>query len=187
RKEEAAAFEDAARRAQVRDCVVVVSWTGDADIDLSIEEPAGTVVSQRQPRSTSGGCHLGDVSAADGKSTVKGFSEAYVCPEGFAGEYRILVKNVWGRPTSDKVTIEVYRHYMSEKQTVDRAQVPLNDKSVMVPFTLNSGRRKEALKEAQVAHVAKIQNATNRALLAQQMNNGANGSVSTSFGNSLGN
>ena len=55
------------------DCVIVVTWTGDADIDLTIEEPTGTVVSQRRPRSVSGGVHLGDATSADGKTTAKAF------------------------------------------------------------------------------------------------------------------
>ena len=66
RKAEADAFDAAVRQAQQRDLKVVVTWTGNADIDLTIEEPAGTLVSQRRPRSVSGGVHLGDVSSADG-------------------------------------------------------------------------------------------------------------------------
>src|SRR6185503_20324020 len=85
KKTEAQVFEAAVKQASQRDCVVKVTWTGDADIDLSVEEPSGTVVSLRQPRSTSGGVHLGDISAADGKASVKGFAEAYVCPSGFPG------------------------------------------------------------------------------------------------------
>ena len=46
--------------AQIRDCVVVVSWTGDADIDLLVEEPSGSVCSFRSPRTTGGGVMLGD-------------------------------------------------------------------------------------------------------------------------------
>ena len=52
-------------QALVRDCVVVVSWTGDADIDLLVEEPTGTVCSFRNPRTTGGGLMLGDSSSAD--------------------------------------------------------------------------------------------------------------------------
>jgi hypothetical protein len=169
RKAEAEAFDAAVRKAQQRDCVVMVTWTGDADIDLVVEEPAGTLVSQRQPRSISGGVHLGDVSAADGKSTAKGFSEAYVCPEGFTGEYRILIKNVWGKPTSGKVTMDVYTHFGSEKQTLVHEQIPLGEKDTLATFALKDGRRKEAMREAQVANTVKIQNAANRALLAQQL------------------
>src|SRR5262245_18446882 len=170
RKPEAESFDAAVRQAQQRDCVVMVTWTGDADIDLVVEEPAGTLVSQRQPASVSGGVHLGDVSSADGKSTAKGFSEAYACPEGFSAEYRILIKNVWGKPTTGKVTMDVYTHFGSEKQTLDHAQVPLGEKDTLATFTLKDGRRKEALREAQVASTVKIQNAANRALLAQQLN-----------------
>src|SRR4029079_19520163 len=162
RKAEAEAFDAAVRKAQQRDCVVMVTWTGDADIDLLVEEPAGTIVSQRQPRSTSGGVHLGDVTSADGKSTTKGFSEAYVCPEGFAGDYRVLIKNVWGRPTSGKVTVDVYTHYGSAKEDLVHQQIPLEDKNALVTFHLDKGQRQEALPEAQVANVAKIQNAANR-------------------------
>jgi len=169
KKAEAEAFDAAVRRAQERDCVVVVTWTGNADIDVMVEEPAGTVVSQRQPRSTSGGVHLGDVTAADGKSTTKGFSEAYVCPEGFAGDYRVLIKTIWGRPTSGKVTVDVYTHYGSAKQTLVNDQIQIDEKNAVVEFKLDRGRRAEPLADAQVANVAKIQNAANRELLAQQL------------------
>ena len=129
RKSDADAFNAAVMQAQQRDCVVMVTWTGEADIDLTVEEPTGTVVSHRQPRSTSGGVHLGDVSSADGKSTVKGFSEQYVCPQGFAGDYRVLVKKVWGRPTSGKVTVRITRHAGSAKEITDQRKSHLEEKS----------------------------------------------------------
>ena len=169
RKEEALAFDAAVRKARQRDCVVVVTWTGDADIDLAVEEPAGSVVSQRQPRSTSGGVHLGDVSASDRGSGVKGLAEAYVCPEGFTGEYRVMLKNVWGRPTSGKVTIDIYSNFGTDREQVIHKQVALAEKNAVIAFDLKDGRRKEALPEDQVANIAKIQNAANRAVLAQQM------------------
>jgi hypothetical protein len=185
KKAQADAFLAAVNRAQERDCLVVVTWTGDADVDLSVEEPAGTVVSQRQPRSTSGGVHLGDVSAADGKSTTKGFSETYVCPQGFDGEYRALIKNVWGRPTSGKVTIDIYRHYGSPKQTHKRDQIDLSEKDALVRFDLQEGTRQDALPEAQIASTVKIQNAANRAVLAQQLVGLNNPQVASSFANSM--
>jgi hypothetical protein len=184
KKAEADAFDAAVSKAQERDCVILVTWTGDADVDLTVEEPSGTLVSQRQPRSASGGVHLGDVTSADGKSTTKGFSEAYVCPEGFAGEYRMMVRKVWGKPTSGKVTVDVYTHYGSPNQSVIHEQIPLAEKDALVTFQLDKGRRKDALPEAQVAHVAKVQNVANRAILAQQL--AANSpQSSSSFSNSL--
>ena len=58
--EEAKEFEAALDEAVRRDCVVVVSWTGEADVDLLVEEPSGTVCSLRNPRTTAGGVMLGD-------------------------------------------------------------------------------------------------------------------------------
>jgi hypothetical protein len=174
KKSEAEAFEAAVRKAQQRDCVVMVTWTGEADVDISVEEPSGTIVSQREPRSTSGGVHLGDVSSADSKAQAKGYAEGYVCPEGFSGKYRLLIKNIWGRPTSGKVTVDVYTHYGTDKQRVQHAQFPVGDKLTAVEFELDGGRRKDALPEAQIAQVAKIQNAANRTVLAQQLTNQGN-------------
>ena len=169
RKAEAEAFDAAVRQARRRDAVVVVTWTGNADIDLSVEEPSGTLVTQRDPRSTSGGVHLGDVAASDKSAGVNGFSEAYVCPEGFKGEYRARLKNIWGRPTGGKVTVDVYTNFGTDKQQLVRKQIPLDEKNAVVLFNVDDGRRAEPLAAAQVAQVAKVQNAMNRAVLAQQL------------------
>lgn len=185
RKPEAEAFEAAVRKASQRDCLVKVTWTGDADIDLAVEEPSGTVVSQRQPRSTSGGVHLGDVSAAQGKTTAKGFAEAYMCPSGFAGTYKAMLKAVWGKPTGGKVTIDIYKHYGTDQQQVIHEQIPLGEKNAVVLFDLKEGRRQEPLQEAQVANVAHVQNAVNRAILAQQLQGATNTSTGNSFADSL--
>jgi hypothetical protein len=184
RRQQAESFDAAARKAMQRDCKVVVTWTGDADIDLSVEEPSGAVVSQQQPRSISGGVYLGDVASAEGKGGTKGFSETYVCPLGFDGEYRVLIKNVWGRPTSGKVTLDIYTHFGSVQQKLVHEQIPLAEKNAVVVFDLKEGRRNEALPEAQVANVAKVQNAVNRAVLAQQLP--ANPQVGQAVAGSLG-
>jgi hypothetical protein len=185
RTQEAQALDAAVRRAQVRDCVVVVTWTGEADVDLMVEEPAGTVVSQWQPRSVSGGVHLGDATKLLPSAPPGSQSEVYVCPEGFSGQYRLLVKNVWGRPTSGKVTVDVYTHYGTDRQTHIREQIPLEDKNAVVLFELNNGRRTDPLPEAQLARV-RIENAANRALLAQQLA-AANPQAAQNFANSLAN
>jgi hypothetical protein len=169
KKEEAENFDAAISASRQRDVVVEVIWTGDADIDLLVEEPAGTICSSRQQRTTSGGVHLGDVAASAEKSSLKGFSEMYVCSEGFGGEYRVLLKNIWGRPTGNKVTINVYTDYGTPEQRVIHEQIPLGEKNAVVKFDVPGGRRKDALPEAQVANIAKVQNAMNRQILAQQL------------------
>ncbi len=164
---EAKRFEAALNQALVRDCVVKVIWTGDADIDLMVEEPAGSVCSFRSPRSTSGGVLIGE--SLTPTASHEGQSETYVCPEGFSGQYRMLVKRVWGKVTAGKVTVDIYTNYNTDQQTHIREQIPLGDKDALVTFDVANGRRQEALAEHQVASVAKVQLAVSRAVLAQQL------------------
>jgi hypothetical protein len=170
RKTEAEALEAAVRRAMVRDVIIRVTWTGEADVDIAVMEPNGTVCSLRNPRSTGGGMLLGDVSAEDKTASADGYSETYVCAEGFPGDYRVLIRNVWGRPTGGKVTVDLFANYGTEKQWHRREQIPLGEKNAEVVVTVTDGRRKELLPEAKVAQVAKVQNAVNQAILAQQFN-----------------
>jgi hypothetical protein len=182
---EAKAFDLALRDARARDCVVVVTWTGQADVDLSVGEPSGTICSLQNPRSISGGVLIGDVSSEGKAATASGYSEAYICPEGFSGVYRVLLRNVWGRPTSGKVTIDIYTNYATSKQKVIHKQIDLGEKNAVVLFDVKDGRRKEALPEAQVAQVAKVQNAMNRAVLAQQLAGLGNSNAALNFASSL--
>src|SRR5439155_17499967 len=84
-----------------------------------------------------------------------------------------------------KVTVDVITHYGSNQQTSERQQIPLNEKNALVTFNLIDGRRKEALADAQVENVAQIQNAANRALLAQQLAGVGNNGAAQSFGAAL--
>jgi hypothetical protein len=171
------AFLKKLQEAVVRDCVVRVSWTGDADVDVSVEEPTGTICSVSEPRTTGGGVRLGDAYAAAGKSS-EGASEAYVCPKGFAGKYRVRIRKVWGEVTAGKVTVDVYTHMRSGDMQHERQQLELTDKDAMVVFALNEGRRTEPLQAAQLAGAIKRQQAISRAVLAQQLGSGSDPSVS---------
>ena len=160
---EAESFRAAVQQAIARDCLVKVSWTGDADVDVMVEEPAGTVCSLRNQRTTSGGVLLGDAFAhATDKSSE--MSETYVCPEGFAGRYRVLVRRIWGDVTAGKVTVDVYTNQHTPQQKHMRQQIPLADKDALVVFELPEGRRSESLTEHQIASVANTQAAINRAV-----------------------
>jgi hypothetical protein len=170
RTREAAEFQAQLDQAKVRDCLVKVTWTGDADIDLLVEEPSGTLASFRNPRTTGGGVIVGDAAIADKRSTAEGQSETYVCPEAFDGTYRVLVRRVWGKVTAGKVTVDVYSHYGSPQQKHMRTQVPVGEEDAMVVFDLQDGRRQEELSEHLLANAAAGQLEVNRAVLAQQLN-----------------
>ena len=96
RRDDAAAFNAALQKAAAHDVVVRVSWTGNADIDLAIEEPSGTICSIDNLSTAGGGTLLADAypgSTGDNKGKV---SETYICPQGFTGQYRLVRSGVSG-------------------------------------------------------------------------------------------
>jgi hypothetical protein len=168
-REEADQFAAEVRDALARDCVVKVTWTGDADIDILVQEPTGSVCSLGQQRSLGGGMILGDTFSSPESASSDGFSEMYVCPRGFSGEDRVLMKRIWGEVSAGKATIDIYTHYGTPQQTQIHQQIPLSEKDALVIFDLGDGRRQELLAQEQVAQVARQQFEVNRAVLASQM------------------
>jgi hypothetical protein len=165
RAAEADAFQAAVKAALIRDCVITVAWSGDADVDLIVQEPAGTLCSFRTPRTTSGGVLIGDTF----DKTTNLHTETYVCPQGFNGDYRVLAKRVWGKITADTLTVDVVAHQgaPNEKRFRKTAAVA-NDQSAL-SFDLQNGRRTESLEEVQVANAVQGQVALGQHILAQQI------------------
>jgi hypothetical protein len=169
RKSERAEFLARLDEAVIRDCVVQVTWTGDADVDLLVEEPSATVCSLRNPRTTAGGVMLGDSYSHSGGQSLDGYSELYVCPQGFSGQYRLLLRNVWGKVTAGKVTVEIWTNYGTEKQTYGKQQIPLGEKDAVVNFDIKAGRRVEPLAEEKIATIDRGRLEVGQAILAQQL------------------
>jgi hypothetical protein len=147
---EAQAYEKELKTALCRDVIVRVTWTGDADIDLSVQEPAGTICSFANPRTEAGGILLADV-AGSAKSKTGEFSETYVCPQGFAGEYRILIRQASGNLAAGKVTLDVYTNLYSENQREIHEQIPVGAKDALVKVAIKDGHRDTPIAETQLA------------------------------------
>jgi uncharacterized membrane protein YgcG len=169
--------------AQARDCFVKVSWTGDADIDLTVQEPTGAVCTFSNPRTSGGGVMQGDTytkiksSGNDGSSE---YSQSYALPQGFNGQYKVLVRRLWGQVATGKVTVDVFTHFGTNNAVHIRKQIPVSERDALVTFDLNGGRRTEPLAQAQLAIAAENQEAISRAVLSQQMSEIDNGSSLTS-------
>jgi hypothetical protein len=95
-------------------------------------------------------------------------AEYYVLPRGFSGDYRVLVRRVWGQVTANKVTVAIYNHYRTDKQASQQKQVDIDDKGALVLFTLADGRRIEPLEEHAIERIAEEQFIVKRNILAQQ-------------------
>ncbi len=168
-KEQAKAYRKALDQALVRDCEVIATWTGDADIDLLMQEPTGTVCSFRTPRTTGGGVMLGDVTVSPEQRNAGVNIESYVCPLGFAGTYKMQLKRVWGKPSVDKVVVDFYAHRGTKDEKHVRKTIVLEEGEAVAAFPLDTGRRTEPLAEELVANAIDNQLAIGHSILAQQM------------------
>ncbi len=141
-----ARFEKKLHAAMQRDLKVRVTWTGDADIDLMVEEPTGTVCSISTPRTISGGVLVGNSGTLkQARNGLGNFSEEYVVPQGFAGTYRVMIKRVWGQVTAGKIHVEVITNFGTEHAVTKSETIPLGEKPALVILELKEGRRKEKL------------------------------------------
>jgi hypothetical protein len=165
---EAERFKTALDNAMVRDCIVRVRWDGDAEVDVAVQEPSGSVCSLRDPRTTSGGTLLTGA-AARSSANDEGIAQQYVVSEGFTGTYKMLLRRVWGKPTAGKVTVDIYSHWGTKKATHQRRQIPVGEQDALVTFELKEGRRQEPLAQAQAANAAQAMIGVNQAILAQMV------------------
>jgi hypothetical protein len=169
RTDEAKKYRAALDQAVVRDCVLVVTWTGDGDVDVLVEEPAGTVCSLRNRRTSSGGVLLGDCRSQAGQEHSGARSEVYVCPKGFSGAYKALVRRVWGDVTANRVKVDAYTHFQSGAQVRVSKTIVLEKDQAVLQFELANGRRTESLKDRQIVNSAATHLALQQQVLAQQL------------------
>lgn len=174
---EARVFEDDTKLALRRDIVVRVNWTGKADLDLVVKEPSGSICSLSNPVTFGGGVLLGDTSSSNSPASIDGFSEYYVCPQGYAGQYDVMVRRVWGSASGGKATVEVYTDYGTEQQAYFVKQVDLSDKDALFQVTVQNGHRQQPLVEAELANIRKQQIDLGRTVLGQMATPGTTSSA----------
>ena len=176
---QAKSFGEKLNAATHRDCRVVVSWTGNADIDLFVQEPTGTVCSLQNERTTSGGVLLGDKFSIAGQQPVNGYSESYVCPKAFKGEYRLLIRRVWGNVTAGKVTVDIFTD--NDEKPHIHEQLELDQTGAVVIFDVLHGRRIEPIGAHQLENMLEHQEMVGQALLAQQLHSLSNSDAARDF------
>ncbi|PQO29552.1 hypothetical protein DTL21_26235 [Bremerella cremea] len=169
RVKDAKTFDSQIRDALVRDAIVKVTWSGESDLDLIVEEPSGSVCSQHNPRTISGGVFLGDAASSLGDAGTEGAYELYVVPKGFKGDYKMLVRKVWGDVTAGKITVDVFTNYGTENQHHERQQLELGKDGAFITFNVPEGRRTESLSEQQVKVAVETQVAMTREIVARKL------------------
>ena len=166
------ALEQQVAEASIRDLEIVVSWTGEADIDLLVEEPGGTVCSAESPTTTSGGVMLGDNASRIDRRASRRISETYFCSQAFPGKYQVRIRRAWGKPTSDQVTVELVAHENDPARDRKRIkqQIRVGDDDSAVVFRLAEGRRTESVEDQLLATAFEQQAKIQRSLVLRQLN-----------------
>ena len=104
---------------QSRDLFVRLSWDGDADFDLLVDEPLGATASYQSPRTVFGGSILKNGYGSHPE-------EVYVCPRGFAGDYTIRVSHDLHQPRQAGHSLDAGNDHARRddrgKETDDRPQ-----------------------------------------------------------------
>jgi tetratricopeptide (TPR) repeat protein len=118
-----------------RDLVVELLWQGNADLDLVVAEPTGSVCSATHTRTTGGGVLKGDVLEQQGDR-----SEVYTAARAFAGTYRVSVRQAFGRALGGTARLKVTKYKGTGKEQVDLIEVPVSG-GKPVAVTLDDGSR----------------------------------------------
>jgi len=123
--------------AEARDVYIRLSWDGNADYDLVVEEPLGAMVSQAMPRSVFGGALI-----QNGYGSRP--EDVYVCPRGFDGDYTARIAMVYTDPEkpTTRLTLEVITHEGTAQEHKETIHLKPDDpKAKPVATTLKDGRR----------------------------------------------
>jgi len=122
-----------------RDLVIELSWSGKADLDLLVEEPAGAICSADNPATMGGGIFIHDGFGGDQKDCF----DKYVCPRGMSGDYRATVRHISGDVVGKRAVLRVIRYQGSSREIEDQFTIKLSDQDKVVRVTLQHGRLKE--------------------------------------------
>ena len=121
---------------KTRDLVIRLAWQGQADLDLEVREPSGTVASATQKRTTGGGVLKSDILEQDADNK----SEVYTAAQAFSGEYRVTVSTALGRAIGNKAQLVVTQFAGTDKQVEKLFDVDLAS-TKEITFTLDGGSR----------------------------------------------
>jgi hypothetical protein len=143
REKEADELAEQVRQADSRDLVIRITWQGDADIDLKVLEPLGTVCSVQNRMTPAGGVLVQDSFGKDPGSS-KNPAELYVCARGLPGDYEVRLERVWGNPQGGRVKVEVTYSEGTPNEKRENHFVAVTSTKPLV-VKLESGRRTQLL------------------------------------------
>jgi hypothetical protein len=139
RETQADALRESMAQARIHDLYLRLQWTGDADLDLSVEEPSGTTASVQDPQTRGGGVHRHDGYGPDPKNCY----EEYICPFGMPGVYIVRVRRIDGTVVGNRAQLTVVRNQGAKNETTETFVFKLRPDRIALRVPLPNGRRRE--------------------------------------------
>lgn len=171
RKAEAEAVLATVAEEKNRDLMIELRWQGQADLDLSVNEPSGSDCTAMQKRTSGGGVLRSDLLEQQDENR----SEVYTAAAAFNGKYTVSVSAALGRAIGNKATLKVTKYAGTDKEEVEVYTVDLAKPSPVV-ITMEGGSRTE------LATVQPDEMSGVRQISTQQAQVGAATGVSAGFG-----
>ena len=125
---------------ETRDLYIRLTWSGEADLDLAVDDPKGTTTRVLTPRTTAGGAIVRNGYGSHPE-------EVFVCPRAFDGLYTIHIETIYNNPEKPALTatLEVISHEGTTREHKETRTIALGSSPVPVKVTLEGGRRKSLL------------------------------------------
>ncbi|MEQ9070766.1 MAG: hypothetical protein RLO18_28785, partial [Gimesia chilikensis] len=162
------------RKALERDLKLELTWNGDGDLDLIVEEPRGTVCSFESPLTAGGGVLLNDGYGPKQENC----HEDYLCAHGFPGTYVVRVRYVSGDIVGQRAKLKVTRYQGSDHPVVQTMIVPLTREDRIIRIDLEKGRRNRKSEVPQNSQKnSSLQPATGRFISSRPAINGSRESL----------
>ncbi len=145
RDDEADLFENDMAQARQRDLKIALSWTGTGNLDLSVEEPPGTICSYGHRQTPGGGVLVQDGLGSEPDEC----EDRYVCAFGIPGNYRVMIRHAWGDVVGKRARLTVTRYEGTPHEAQRTYTIPLDSREKTIRINLNRGRRTELAEVAQ--------------------------------------
>ncbi len=123
--------------AHQRDLILRLTWAGNADMDLSVEEPNGGVCSFDNRFTQGGGAHTHD---GYGPKIANCFEE-YICASALPGDYVVRVSVLSGDVVGRRAELMIRRYVGTADESVKTMPIPIDGRDKVVRLTLHEGRR----------------------------------------------
>ena len=137
RVQEADALQAKLTASEARDLFVRLTWDGNADFDLVVNEPLGATASYQTPRTVFGGSLIKNGYGSHPE-------EVYVCPRAFDGNYTVRVTTIWTDPSKPvtRLTLETITHEGTPQQSKQSHELNPDKPNKPIVVYVSGGRRK---------------------------------------------